>query len=495
MEVEIKLQVPASERRGLSASLHAQSAQAERLQARYYDTSDRALARAGIALRLRKEGGQWVQTLKTAAHGGALVRTEHNVPLPAAKRAPALKIEHHRGSAGWKVLRRALRDAQGPLLERYMTDIRRLSARACEGEAVIEYALDTGVISAPTPAESTAKDGILSVSELEIELVSGSPEDLFIAARRLLEQRSLWIDVRSKALRGESVAAGDLLTAPAGAVALTLGRRASMQQLAQQALSGCVRQLALNLSQIAASDGYLDAHVHQARVALRRLRTATALLPQAFPHRRAWDAAARQLSRQLGCSRDAAVMASMLWPALQQARAPLVALPVPPSDAMPADIVRARPVQLWLLELLAATLVEPEPQEDTERWTAVLPTLRRWHAQCRSGARRFGSMTEEQRHRLRKQLKRLRYGSEFVAAACSASKQRVFANRIGKALDALGAYNDMHTALLCYRDAAVQKPEAWFAAGWLAAHLPSATQRCERALHKFVRADAPWALA
>ncbi len=491
MEIEIKFQVPVRERRALAAWLRAQAADAERLQARYVDTDDRALARAGIALRLRKEGDRWVQTLKTAAHGGALVRTEHNVILPRSRNRPALDIERHRDSDGWPILRRALRKAGAPLLELYGTDMRRLAARIAEGATCIEYAFDTGAISATASGRDHANDRMLSVSELELELMSGPPDGLFDAARALLQQRPLWIDVRSKAMRGEALSGGRRIVAPAHAERLNLASRSTLQQLAHKALADCVRQLSLNLSQIAAAEAYENEHVHQARIALRRLRTAVSLFPQQLRVPAAWKDTARQLGRALGSSRDAAVMAATLWPALRQAGAPLVELPMRSCDATPAEAVRDRQVQLWLLELLAATITPPTKNGE-EPWKSVLPTLDTWHAQCRKGARRFAELTDEQRHRLRKRLKRLRYGSEFIADTCPPSKQKVFARKLARALQALGDYNDVHTALVRYRAAAVQAPDALFAAGWLAARLTRLAGRCERALQKFARVDAPW---
>ena len=79
-EIELKFQVPAESRAAVAAAVagRAGAGQVQRLQAAYHDTAERALANAGVALRLRREGPRWVQTLK-AIGGDAMTRLEHNV--------------------------------------------------------------------------------------------------------------------------------------------------------------------------------------------------------------------------------------------------------------------------------------------------------------------------------------------------------------------------------------------------------------------------------
>ena len=70
-------------------------------------TADERLAGAGLALRLRKEGRRWVQTLKGRGDG-VMNRLEHEVELPASRGAPELDIRR-RSSA-------QRREAQGRIL-------------------------------------------------------------------------------------------------------------------------------------------------------------------------------------------------------------------------------------------------------------------------------------------------------------------------------------------------------------------------------------------
>jgi inorganic triphosphatase YgiF len=80
-EQELKLHVPESARAGVEKELLRGRVTRMRLQAFYFDTPDRHLIRAKIALRLRREGEQWVQTLKMPGEN-SLSRIEFNHERP-----------------------------------------------------------------------------------------------------------------------------------------------------------------------------------------------------------------------------------------------------------------------------------------------------------------------------------------------------------------------------------------------------------------------------
>src|SRR6185295_19579463 len=101
------------------------------LESHYFDTGDHRLARAGVALRLRRSGSAWEQTVK--AEGASPVeRLEETVTFepPAGGRTPSPDLALHAGSAAAPLLERALGDAAAaPLTPVFVTAIRRAALR------------------------------------------------------------------------------------------------------------------------------------------------------------------------------------------------------------------------------------------------------------------------------------------------------------------------------------------------------------------------------
>ncbi|MDP3614711.1 MAG: CYTH domain-containing protein, partial [Rubrivivax sp.] len=203
-ETELKFQVPAVQRPALLKAMATGTAVTTRLQAVYADTADRRLATAGLALRLRKEGRVWVQTLKGRGDG-FMQRLEHEVRLPAQVGVPTLDAARHRETAVGQKLQALLADG-APLLPVYSTDIRRLHRQVRHAGAVVELAYDRGHIM--------AGDQRVVVDELELELKRGNNGALVSLAQRWARRFDLWWDVRTKSERGYRLAF-DLAQVPA----------------------------------------------------------------------------------------------------------------------------------------------------------------------------------------------------------------------------------------------------------------------------------------
>ena len=199
-EIELKFLVPLAAHPAVLAELKRGTATIEKisLAAKYLDRPDRRLACAGMAWRLRREGRRWVQTLK-AAGASPLERFEHEVIRPEATH----DLTAHAGTlAGDRLLEIvAQAGAEGVELGvRFETEIRRTARRVRTRGAVIEVAFDEGRL--------LAGQASLRVTELEFELVSGSPAAMLALAERWRQRFGLLYDPRSKAERGDLLAEG-----------------------------------------------------------------------------------------------------------------------------------------------------------------------------------------------------------------------------------------------------------------------------------------------
>lgn len=271
-EIELKFQVPAAARTAIAAAMSRGRSGHTRLQAVYFDTADRRFAAAGIAVRLRLEGTQWVQTAK-AGDPHAMQRHEHNAPVdaPADGPPPALDLARHAGTPAGDLIARALGDA--PLVPLYRTDIARTHRLVHAGAGSLEYALDIG--------EIVSGDQRLPVHELEIELVDGSPAALLDAAACWVRRHGLWLDTRSKAERGDRLSrgreTGDPVPAKPWPDAPTL----------RAAAAALLAHLLPNLSEVASGIGS-PGHVAEVKAAIARAIEMLPTFPDADP---AWATA------------------------------------------------------------------------------------------------------------------------------------------------------------------------------------------------------------
>lgn len=558
-EIELKLQVPPSKHAAFEAAVVGRApAPRMHLQAAYYDTAARDLARAGLALRLRREGRHWVQTLKGAADDG-MTRLEHNVPRGGGTAPPLLDPVLHAGTpAGERLVKLLGGLSADALLTLYGTDISRRTRQLVvrmvdQPQATVELAFDTGRI--------VAGDATLPVCEFEIELVAGSPLAVVEVARRWLPRHGLWLDTRSKAERGDLLARGQSMSPARLATVVRLKRRMTWSAARQAVLRSCADQILANASQIASGDHGAD-HVHQLRVGLRRLRSALALFdiptavnaPGSSPPARSVGAASgeslgksrgglvvdsmdeplressgeptgrgalavavlgestRRLFRDLGAARDQAVIDGEFSAELAAAMRSAGVLVESPRQAglgssppTLADLLRQPHHQDLLLDLIKALQASgPRPDDADADASASADTpaaplrtllsvqLERWHREVVRDARRYGRLDDEQRHRLRKRAKRLRYAAEFSADLFKVKAARRYLKTLRALQERLGAVSDVLMAMHAFGQRGAADSQAMFALGWLAAHRERLLLSAGPELKAFGKLDGFW---
>lgn len=531
MEIEFKFHVPAERLKAVEAAMRRGAVVRTRLQARYFDTADQALAGQGIVLRLRKEGRRWVQTAK-ATGDNALHRLEHNVDLGAAVAdgpLPALDPQRHQGTPVGERLAKALAASGAALVERQSTDIVRLTRdvrTTGAGAAVVELALDVGkvIAHAGTPDERESP-----VCELELEFKRGDVQGLVTLARRWSQQHGLWFSTVSKAERGARLLAKvdvvPAVKAEAPRFAEEKDRKPDGRAIQQAVVASCLAQMLPNASEIAAGSRD-EEQIHQLRIGIRRLRTALRELAGLDPRTdlfngAEWEPPLVEAFRALGALRDREQVVKLAQPQLRDAGAPAFD-PLAGDDAAaeapsPGEVVRAPAFQSVLVSLIgftAATAAEAAPQAEAEGAgqpaSAPAPLnagearrhlrkrLQRLHEQAVRDGRRFESLATEDQHRTRKRLKRLRYLAEFVAplfADADEGKKPAaerYLKHLRPAQDALGEFNDEAVALALYREATGRDARAWFAVGWFSGRHAAGAKACRKALGRIEKAPRFW---
>lgn len=416
----------------------------------YFDTTERDLHARRVALRLRKQGRLWLQTVKQAGTtaGGLSQRPEWE--------------QVHRGR--WDFSQ--ITDTKlARLLTRYR-DLGRL-------QPVFEtrFARDTWHIShAGSSLQLMADRGeircgarVVPLTEIELELVSGNPLALYECALALAESLPLVPDDVSKAERGYALLAARQ-PAPRYAQSVAIDADTSPSGALRRLAEECLAHMHANAD--GAASGADPEYVHQMRVALRRLRSvlrsfepciAPELSERFLPR---W----RALAATLGEGRDWDVIATEILPPLLADDRELTAsgLADRVAEARAAAQARIRstlaePSYGRLLLEFSAMLWRLDSRQEGQSGTSVdgptsnlsafaVDRLRRARKQvAKKSERALTSMRDADLHALRIAIKRLRYALDCFAPLLPVRRTRAYLKALSALQSDLGSINDLAT--------------------------------------------------
>lgn len=448
-EIELKLAIAPEDaprlRRSETLKAAAQGRPVTRtLHNIYFDTAERDLASRGMALRLRKSGRRWIQTFKCGggSDGGLHLRDEYETAVAT----PALDF------AALALTPAAPLFANPEFAARvnaaFVTRFRRTTwiVTLAPGETA-ELALDQGEVMA----------GLAStpISEIEIELLVGDPGRLFAFAHRLLAEVPLRLENVTKAERGYRLLAPvDATPVRASPVALRPDMPV-IEAFASAALA-CVHQLQAN------ERGVLDSadpeYIHQARVALRRLRSAFRVFRDALPRDRTDPLVERlrALGNALGAARDWDVFVTETLPPVEAALPYMASIEqvrraaeLRRADArrLAMAAVADREYTALLLDLVATLVAlarpagQPDASDDRLRAFAS-EALARCRKRVRRAAKNATPSDLPALHALRIEVKKLRYATEFFQSLLPRKEVRSGVARAADLQEILGRVND-----------------------------------------------------
>ncbi|MBI2753984.1 MAG: CHAD domain-containing protein [Betaproteobacteria bacterium] len=432
--------------------LGAPSGAPQRLVAVYFDTPRFALWRRGISLRLRRERGRWVQGVKGGGTVDAGLQRRTEIEHPAAGPVPDLALvrDHPLG----KLLVRAA--GTKPLVPAFQVEVVRAMRTVSPVPGVtIEVSLDRGTIGAGRKRAP--------IGEIELELKSGEAWRLHEFALALARRYSLRVEERSKAERGYELAGG-VQAAPVRARLGVIRREMSSNEAFKAIGWTYLNHLQANYR--GASRGADPEYVHQARVALRRLRSGMSAFAKLFPAGMVEPQAklVREMAGALGPAREWDVFAEQtLAPVMEQfpGHRGLAALERACARLRVAanrDAQRAlasRRYQLlvlgvaaWLGEerWLAASSVKARRAWELPVRDHAVAVLVRYHRRLLKRGRGLRRLSLRRLHRLRIAAKKLRYAAGFFAPLFSRERSKPMLDALNDLQDVLGAISDCAAA-------------------------------------------------
>jgi CHAD domain-containing protein len=359
--------------------------------------------------------------------------------------------------------------------------------------AQIHVLLEEGLVSTGSDASQRTR----SFCELELQLNTGQPAALYGVARLLSRQLRLHPIADSIADRAIAFSSGQT-SGPVKAKRVKIDAKESVISVFKQVVWLCLKQLQDNEVGVFAPNNV--EYIHQARVALRRLRTALRLfeteLPAGFSDK--WGLAWRDVGEQLGNARNWDVFCSELLPAMaldlgehpdmQRLRA-FALVQRKNAHTETQQWLHGRRYSLTMVAFCEALLTLPDRKTERIDDFADKALKKRYKRFCR-GARIAHTLNGEQRHEVRIDLKKLRYTLDFFESLYPQKQLQSFLGGLAETQELLGHMNDLVTgeALLALRpDTPFDLPVAW-TKGRMSAYL----ETLPAALKPVLEAKTPW---
>ncbi len=427
------------------------------LRSVYYDTPDYSLKNAHITLRTRHNGNEWLQTIKQGRCMQSGLSKRIELELPTKSIAPDLSIISD--SDIRQHLTSLLEDQELSII--FETAINR--QQACYTDAAgarIEVAMDSGAAKTDTSEHP--------IYEVELELLEGPVESLYKLAGALMKDRPILFSNSNKSGIGYRLASGEPPEPQVDALhadAIELSPQEDAGSAFQKILAECLNQIITNrtcILQQGTSEG-----PHQLRVGLRRLRSSFNIYKKAFPDNaiiNELDAAAKQLATTAGNQRDIDVL-------VEDIITPVIPL-LPDTHSVEPLFEAINLAHVEAQVELRQALVDPQLNtfllqlgelSQSDAWKENLGVLqadqlnlpieefaqnalaKRWKA-CEKRAQDLQDLTVEQRHELRKSLKKMRYTVEFFSPLYASEELRLFLKCLKRLQNTFGYLNDVAMA-------------------------------------------------
>ncbi len=406
-----------------------------RIEQVYFDTPQAALASHNMALHLCGQQRRHVLTLETLGEA---------FEVPLAMPEPAYE------ALGAEAEARISQVLDGEALQPVFTlDIKRVLRHVKTPSGVVEVAFDSGVIRNPPHS--------LPVYDITLALKAGDPTELTRVGLEFAAAFPRRLGCQTTLERGAQLVSGMAPTSPK--VEPGLQGAPTVDAAISLFITGCLTQFTANFPVFEQGDA--ERAVHQMRVAMRRLRSVLGVFERAFPSAEfaAYRSQARAIAATLGQARDWDVFQALVGQGPRRAfpdETGFAALMAGAGAARAAGYAQVRAlldgpeVVRFVLGLQGFAARHGWRNAVAGEALAALAApaagfgqanLARQHRKIARRGKRLAALPPQQRHEIRKQLKKLRYTAEFFGGQPAAYIRAAAAlqDRLGAANDAAGA--------------------------------------------------------
>ena len=483
-------------------------ADSSRLRSTYFDTPDHDLRTAGVSLRVRNQNGGFVQTVKRRKGSSGVDRDEWETGVAGESPEPA---------AYAKTPVAGILEQDGPRLQPVFATIVDRAVRIWrEGNNLVEVSVDQGEVNAEGQCEP--------IRELELELKAGEPSALFALARDLATATPVRLSFASKADRGYRLAGHDR-TSAVKAEKADLSTELTAGEVFRRIAWTCLMQAEGNASLLRRARS--PEALHQARVAVRRLRAAASAFKAmlADAESAAVKVELKWFAGELDEARDLDVFIARAFPtagegddltdegdrALAAFRERMLEAQAKAYDRALAAIESVR-FSTLLLDVAAWLSIGEWTRSDEPLARAAREepgadfggrALDRLIGKVLKKGKDLKHLDADARHELRIRVKKLRYGAEFflpIAGEGPAKRRRRFIEALKLLQEQLGGLNDIAVAReVALKAVGRRSPEMAFTAGQVVARQAVDEAALLKAAvdgyGKLKRAKRPWTTA
>jgi inorganic triphosphatase YgiF len=494
-ETELKLSLaPEHIEKFLQHPLLQQASTTKHLRNVYFDTQELDLLRQKIGLRIRYVDDQRVQTVKTAGQsvGGLHQRQEWEVVItsdtPERDKIPE-----------------KIRDKMplSPLVPVFTTDFQRIQWDIQQGDSTVELVLDQGCIKTTQTS--------LPLHEIELELKKGSTLALYEIALDLHNYVPLRIENQSKAARGYELFCPQVRKI-VHAEAVQLNPSMTTKQAFIHIVWQGLKHLQANELAIL-QDNNAEA-IHQMRVAVRRLRAYFKIFKPFVPVSYEGYATLRKELRWLGEETGVVRDWDVFYQSLEEVRKQTVE--TVETDVLDTLVVTVQYFQTQSYQKIQAILQSPRyhhlllalgkwltQQSELEypeaHWDMPIKQLahqmlqRRWRF-VREQGENLLELSEEQRHAVRIEIKKLSYAARCVMSLYPAEVTQDYLDTLTELQSELGILNDMAVAhtLLDRAGLHPHSPARHLLIGWYAYQRVTHLKKLEKTWATWLKQKTFW---